>query len=250
MSGELLKKNKLLIIGGTGNLGKSFKNSNFFKDCHFPTKKKLNLLNKTQINKFITKKKIEVVINLAAIARMGDCENNKKLAYQINVIGCKNLVNSIKYIDKNIKLVHISTDGVYASISGNYKETSRLKPYNYYGLTKLKAEKIVKTMKNYLIIRTRFFNKNKIKFNTAAIDSFSSAIEVSKLVNIIKILINKNICGIINVGSKRKSDYDIYKKFKKNIKKCNRAEIQKKINFKISRDASLNCDLLQKLINE
>ena len=57
MSGELLKKNKLLIIGGTGNLGKSFKNNNFFKDCHFPTKKKLNLLNKTQINKFISKKK-------------------------------------------------------------------------------------------------------------------------------------------------------------------------------------------------
>ncbi len=181
---------------------------------------------------------------------MKDCENNKTLAYKINVTGCKNLVSTTMLINKNIKLIHISTDGVYPSKTGNYKETSTLKPYNYYGLTKLKAEKIVKKLNNYLIIRTRFFNKNKIKFNTAAIDSFSSAIEVSKLVNIIKILINKNICGIINVGSKRKSDYDIYKKFKKNIKKCNRAEIQKKINFKISRDASLNCDLLQKLINE
>lgn len=250
MSGELLKKNKLLIIGGTGNLGKSFKNSNFFKDCHFPTKKKLNLLNKTQINKFISKKKIEVIINLAAIARMGDCENNKKLAYQINVIGCKNLVNSIKYIDKNIKLVHISTDGVYASISGNYKETSRLKPYNYYGLTKLKAEKIVKTMKNYLIIRTRFFNKNKIQFKTAAEDSFSSSIEVTKLVNIIKILLKKNIKGILNVGEKRISDYLLYKKYKKSIKKCKRFEIQNTINFKISKDASLNCNRFKKLLKK
>ena len=38
MFGELLKKNKLLIIGGTGNLGKSLKNNNFFKNCYFPKK--------------------------------------------------------------------------------------------------------------------------------------------------------------------------------------------------------------------
>ena len=179
---------------------------------------------------------------------MQDCENNKKLAYQINVIGCKNLVNSIKYVDKNIKLIHISTDGVYPSISGNYKETSRLKPYNYYGLTKLKAEKIVKTMKNYLIIRTRFFNKNKIQFKNAAVDSFSSSIEVTKLVNIIKILLKKNIKGILNVGGERISDYLLYKKYKKHIKKCKRYEIQNSINFKISKDASLNCKLLKKLL--
>ena len=40
MSGELLKSNKLLIIGGSGNLGKALKNS-FFKKSYFPTKKNL-----------------------------------------------------------------------------------------------------------------------------------------------------------------------------------------------------------------
>ena len=53
---------------------------------------------------------------------MRDCENNKSLAYKTNVIGCRNIVNSIKEINKNIKLIHMSTDGVYPSISGNYKE--------------------------------------------------------------------------------------------------------------------------------
>ena len=60
MFGELLKKNKLLIIGGTGNLGKSLKNNNFFKNCYFPKKQKLNLLNKSQIKKYLLEKKIKV----------------------------------------------------------------------------------------------------------------------------------------------------------------------------------------------
>jgi dTDP-4-dehydrorhamnose reductase len=250
MSGELLKKNSFLIIGGSGNLGQSIRKNNFFKYCHFPKKQTLNLLNKSQIKNFILEKKIRYIINTAAIARMSKCENNKSLAYRTNVIGCKNLVNSIKEIDKDIKLIHISTDGVYPSVSGNYKETSKLKPYNYYGLTKLKAEKIVKSLKNYLIIRTRFFNKNKIIFKTAAEDSFTSAIEVTKLVGIIKILITKNASGIINVGGKKISDFKLYKRFKKNIIKCKRYEIQNKIDFKISKDASLNCDILKKIIKK
>ena len=40
MSGELLKSNKLLIIGGSGNLGKALKKNSFFKKSYFPTKKK------------------------------------------------------------------------------------------------------------------------------------------------------------------------------------------------------------------
>ena len=38
------------------------------------------------------------------------------------------------------------------------------------------------TLKDYIIIRTRFFDKKKIKFNHAAVNIFTSAIEVNILV--------------------------------------------------------------------
>ena len=43
---------------------------------------------------------------------------------------------------------------------GNYFENSRLSPYNVYGWTKLGSEIIIKTLNEYVIIRTRFFDKN------------------------------------------------------------------------------------------
>ena len=55
---------------------------------------------------------------------------------------------------------------------------------------------------------------------------------------------------IINVGGERISDYKLYKKYKKDIRKCKRNEIQNKINFKISKDASLNCNILKKIMKK
>ena len=52
----------------------------------------------------------------------------------------------------------------------------------------------------------------------------------------------------INVGGKKISDFNLYKKYKDNLEKCLLYDIQKQLNFKISRNASMNCKLLDKLI--
>ena len=241
-------KKIILVLGGTGQLGSKLKIKRYFKGHYFPSKKILDITKKISLKKYIEKNKINLIINCAAIARMRECEKNKKKAYKINVKGCENLVKIIKEnSDKNIKLVHISSDAVYPSISGNYYEKSKLKPYNFYGKTKFLSEKIVKKLNNYMIIRTRFYIKNNIKFKTAAIDSFSSSIEVNKLVKYIIILIKKNFKGIINVGGERVSDYNLYRKYKK-IEICHHSDIQNKLNFKISKDASMRCNKLKKLM--
>jgi dTDP-4-dehydrorhamnose reductase len=230
---------KILIIGGSGALGQKLKKNDFFKKSYFPTKKQLDLRSKKKLNNFFTSKKIDLVINCAAIARMSKCEHNKILAFETNVVGTMNLVFEILK-RKNIKLIHISSDAVYKSDRGNYKESDKLDFYNFYGLTKILSDYIVRYLENPLIIRTRFYDKNKIKFKEYASDSYSSAIEIENLVKKIEKLVKKNISGIINIGDKRQSDFKIYSNINKKIIKTKLDKIKKNIKFEISKDASLN----------
>ncbi len=241
---------KILILGGSGTLGKTLKKKKFFRKHFFPSSEKLDIRKLENLEKFIRKNKINLIINCAAIARMRICEKYKDKSYKVNVIGVQNLKTIISQVkERKIKLIQISSDAVYPSIKGNYSENSKLKPYNYYGKTKVLSEKIVKKLDDFIIIRTRFFNKNKIKFIKVADDSFSSSIEVNKLVKYIIFLVKINFKGIINIGGKEISDFDIYKKYKKIIL-CKHEDIQKKINFKISKNSSMNITKLKKLLNK
>ena len=47
--------------------------------------------------------------------------------------------------------------------------------YNYYGLTKLMGEFSVRTLSNFCIIRTRFFDPDNIPFAESANDIFHQA---------------------------------------------------------------------------
>ena len=109
----------------------------------------------------------------------------------------------------------------------------------------MKGEKLVKTLDEYMILRTRFFDKNKISFKYSARNIYTSALEVNKLVKYIHILIKK-FKGIINVGGPKISDYKKYKKFKKDLKSCDKSKIFNELNFKIATDASLNINKLKK----
>jgi dTDP-4-dehydrorhamnose reductase len=177
---------------------------------------------------------------------MKECEKNISKAIEVNVRGTLNIIKSIQ--KKKIKLIYISSDGVYPSLRGNYSETDLVKPYNIYGWTKVAAEFLVKTLDKFLIIRTRFFSKNKILFKYSANNIYSSSMEVNKLVIIIYKLVKKNISGIINVGQKKISDYDNYKQYNIKLKSCSKNKILKEINFKIGTNSSLNLNKLKKIL--
>ena len=98
-----------------------------------------------------------------------------------------------------------------------------------------------------MIIRTRFFDKNKIKFNDAAIDIFSSMLEVQELVKNLIFLLKIRYNGVINVGGPKVSDYKIVKRFEKKILKTSSTKILKRLNHIIATDASLNISLLKRL---
>ena len=75
-------KNRILITGGSGNLGRKIIESNLFKNIYYPTSRQINILNVKKLKKFIKKKKINLIIHCAALARMRECEKNVKKSYQ------------------------------------------------------------------------------------------------------------------------------------------------------------------------
>ena len=88
-------KNNILLLGGTGTLGSQIIKSKIFLNLKYPTKNKLNILNKKKIEKYLVINNISLIIHCAALARVKKCELDKNKAKKINVIGTENIVNSI-----------------------------------------------------------------------------------------------------------------------------------------------------------
>ena len=112
---------------------------------------KLDISGKQQVEEAFKTIKPDVVVHAATLTDVDKCETNKELAWKVNVEGTKNIVEAAQ--SAGSFLIYISTDYVFSGEKGNYKETDKPDPINYYGLTKLKAEEIVQTQPEYFIAR-------------------------------------------------------------------------------------------------
>ena len=114
---------------------------------------KVDISDKGLVEEAFKKAKPDVVVHAATLTDVDKCEVNKDLAWKINVDGTKYIVEAAK--KHQAFFVYISTDYVFSGNKGNYKETDVPDPINYYGLTKLKAEELVKnSLDNYCIARS------------------------------------------------------------------------------------------------
>ena len=246
-----MKYNKILLTGGSGTLGRHIISSGKLKNILAPSSQELDITNSAGVEKFFSQNELDAVIHCAAMARVSECEQDPAKAIATNIIGTANLVAAVikkeKKSKKTMRFVHISTDGVYQSTKGDYSEEDAAIPYNVYGWTKLGAESAVHALINSCIIRTRFFDTEKIKYNEYAIDSYTSMIPAGELAKAIAIMLESSFTGTINIGGSRVSDYEALKKYKPSIKPCKFADIQGKIPFKLSKDASMNISLWKKI---
>ena len=249
-----MKSKKILLTGSTGSLGKAILSLKSGLPFLAPAKNALDITKPITIKSFFQKNDIGAVVHCAALARMKDCNENPAKAIETNIIGTANLVietiNKEKTTGKNIRFIHISTDGVYNGTKGNYSETDAAMPYNHYGWTKLGAECAANLLKNHCIIRTSFFDPKNIKFSESATDSYTSKVTINYLANAVITMLNSNFTGTINIGSERKSDYDTYRKYKPGLKPCKFKDILKTVAFPIAKDASMNVSLWKKIKNQ
>ena len=200
----------ILLTGGSGNLGTELKK--ILSNCTSPIKQELDITNRKQVFDFFQKNSIDLVIHTAAITNIRLCEENRKLAWDTNVQGTRNLVDAIKKSENNTKFIYISTACVFDGHRGMYKESDIPYPENFYALTKLIGESEVSKMSDYLIIRTNFVSRKPWPYPAAFTDRFGTYLFAENVGTAINEIINSNISGVIHVvGDKKISMYDLAK---------------------------------------
>jgi dTDP-4-dehydrorhamnose reductase len=156
------KMDKLLVTGASGLLGSKIvglaredyeviplHNTN---SLH-PNSLKLDITNQNQVFNLFNKLKPDAAIHTASETNVDKCETEKKLAWEVNVDGTRNIAEACQ--TSGAKLLYISTDYVFNGKKGNYNEEDEPNPINYYGVTKLEGEnQVIQHCKNYAILRT------------------------------------------------------------------------------------------------
>ena len=249
-----MKYKNILLTGSSGTLGQEIINSRCLSSLLTPSRKLLDITKPDTIKNFFENNDIDAVIHCAAIARMRECQENPVKAIETNIIGTSNLVIEVikkeGKVQRNIRFVHLSTDGVYPGTKGNYSEKDATIPYNIYGWTKLGAECSVKLLKNHCVIRTNFFDPKNIKFEESAADAYTSKVTVGYLAKAVAKMLESGFIGTINIGAERKSDYDNYKKYRQSLKPCKFKDVLKTVSFPMAKDASMDISLWKKIEEE
>ena len=201
---------KTLITGGSGILGTELKK--LFPNSLFPSHSDLDITNNEMVFDYFSKNEFDSIIHTAAMTSVRQCESEKKLCWNSNVVGTKNLVDATTEFRSNSKFIYVSTACVFDGHTGMYKESSIPYPENFYALTKLIGEQFAKNLKNHIIIRTNFVGKQKWMHPKAFTDRFGTYLFAENVASAIREIFDANIEGIIHVvGDKKLSMYDLAK---------------------------------------
>ena len=308
MSFNKIKK-KIFVTGGAGFIGSDFilklsslpncnilnfdkisqqSNPNFLKHLKRYKLIKGNLENQKSIDNALIKFKPNYIVHFAAESHVDRSIRFPNNFVKSNSLGTFNLLNSMlklikkKVIDKNTRLLNISTDEVYGSISNlnkSFTENSQFNPSSVYSASKLSGDMFVNSfVKTYNIKAQTTHCSNNFgprqfpeKLIPSTIFKFLNNIPISVYGDgknirdwiyvrdhtncIIKILSNKYIAGRFNIGAACEiSNIEIVHKIKKILESKYQIKSKSKIKFiedRLGHDFrySINSRKTQKIFN-
>ncbi len=147
---NLLRKKNFYII----NIDKNtyLKNSYLLKNLKNKNYKFFKLdINDKKIFNIFSKYKPDCIFNLAAETHVDRSIDTPKNFIESNILGVFNLLEQIrkykKKFNKNLKLIHVSTDEVYGDIGKNLRssEKSPYRPSSPYSASKASADHLIKS---------------------------------------------------------------------------------------------------------
>ena len=222
---------KILITGGNGLLGIALRillSKNNFKVIatglgddrllnHKHIYNTLDISKKQDCYDVLKLYNPDIIINTAAITNVDYCELHQDKCLEVNSNSVSHLLQFCKKGNK--KFIHISTDFVFDGNSGPYDEDSKLKPINYYGFSKMMAEKKIfnAELSDFVIIRTCLVYGLKEDSNNIFMwvrkkldkgeplnivdDQYRTPTLVSDLSQAVFQIIKQDITGVYNISS-------------------------------------------------
>jgi len=160
----------ILVTGSSGQLGSELQqlSSEYDYTFFFTDRESLDITCKERVEQFCDENNINTIINCAAYTAVDKAESDEVNADKINHLAVKYLAQTAK--EKNIRLVHISTDYVFDGTNYKpYTENDETNPQGVYGKTKLDGENAMREINpaNSIIIRTSWvyssFGANFVK---------------------------------------------------------------------------------------
>ncbi len=101
----------------------------------------LDITQESRVKEVIGHLKPEIIIHAAAMTNVDECELNQESAYLVNVKATEYLLKAAEKI--NSHFIYVSTDFIFSGDHGPLDEDAAAAPVNYYGGTKVEAEKLV-----------------------------------------------------------------------------------------------------------
>ena len=149
---------KILITGSNGLLGQKLvvllrqrpevavvatsrganKLATLYPEVSFVT---LDVSDVAQVQRVIAQERPTHVIHTAAMTNADECELNREACWQHNVVATENLMRTCAA--HNVHLTHLSTDFVFSGEQGPLAEDAVPGPVNFYGQSKVAAERAV-----------------------------------------------------------------------------------------------------------
>ncbi len=194
---------KILFTGGTGLLGMHVKR--LMPESIFPGHDEFDICDFDRMSRFLEGKDISLICHAAAFTSPPKINANPRLALDANIVGTCNVARLC--MERNIKLIYLSTDYVFKGDRGMYKEDDAVLPANKYAWSKLGGECAARMLDNSLIVRTSF-GEMSFPYEKAFVDQWTSRLRVDELARRLVKLIGSDLTGTIHIGGKKQTVFE------------------------------------------
>lgn len=139
-----MQSKRILVTGSNGQLGRALQRLGAVSPHTylFTDLEELDITDRRAVLDYVTREKIDLVVNCAAYTRVEQAEEEESVAEAVNAVAAGNLAEAVKTVGG--VLFHISTDYVFAG-DGNTPLTEEMPvhPRSAYGRTKLHGEEAI-----------------------------------------------------------------------------------------------------------